>query len=191
MLPTVVKDRQQPRAPGSRKPGSDRARMGIHFELILNSLTPRQPQRRGRGRTSPTQRCGARDLRPGAVLCPAVRRGALQTARRAAPASTSGRPGAAAPWCGPLAPAPAAATPGPGVQSSLRARKQDRGPRGLSGHRPGGRARTEVSSAYGCPRAPPCAHLHLHLGTERLRGPGLPGWIWLSWHRAPPGIWGT
>lgn len=146
-------------------------RMRIHFELILNSVTPGQPQRRGRGRTSPTQRCGARDLRPGAVLCPAVRRGALQTARRAAPASTSGRPGAAAPGCGPLAPAPAAATPGPGVQTRLRAGKQDRGPRGLSGHRPGGKGRGPRSALHmGAPAPRPA---RTYISTWAPKGSGV------------------
>lgn len=59
--------------------------MQIPFQLTLNFLTPTQgqPPQRVRGRAFPTQRCGARDLRPGAVLYPAVRRGALQTARTA------------------------------------------------------------------------------------------------------------
>lgn len=110
---TLVKGRQQSRVPASGKPVSDRARRRIHLDLTLNSLTGGQPRQRRRGAGLP-RRGGAR----GAVLLPAVRRGALQTALASAPASGSWRPGALATACAVLAPHPASATPGPRVRAS-------------------------------------------------------------------------
>lgn len=93
--------------------------------------------------------------------------------------------------CVALAQAPALATPGLGTRTRLRARKQDRGPPGLPNTPQVVVERAQVRFPNGYPRAPPCArsHLHLHLGTERLQGLGLPGWTWLSQHWTLPGIW--
>ena len=83
------------------------------MDLTLNSLTGAQPRQRRRGAGLP-RRGGAR----GAVLLPAVRRGALQTALASAPASGPWRPGALATACAVLAPTPPPPPPGPRVRAS-------------------------------------------------------------------------
>lgn len=102
------------------------------------------------------------DLRPGAVLSRAGRLGALQTVRCATPASSYGRPGAAAPSCAALAPTSAPARPGPPAQTNLPAADANEVDGGPQGH-PLAPCRTRT-------------HSHLHLRTESLRGPRLPGW---------------
>lgn len=167
--------------------------MRINFELILNSVTSSQPQQRERGRASPTQRCGAGPRGPERFCAPPSGGGHCRPrgVLRPVPSSSSARPGAAAPRCVALAQAAALATPGPGARTGLRARKQDRGPRGLPNTPQVVVEQAQVRSPNGCPRAAPCArsHLHLHLSTKRLQGLGLPGWTWLSQHWTLPGIW--
>lgn len=170
--------------------------MRIHFQLILNSVTPPQPQQRERGRASPTQRCDA---------------GTRGPERFCAPPSGGGH-------CRPrgvLRPAPCALfqlrAPG-GCCASVRRslavpgprhawlRSADQTPRaeagsgstGPAGHPQVVVARARVCSPNECPRTPPSALralTHLHFGTDRLQGLGLLGWTRLSRYRTQPGIW--
>lgn len=129
---------------------------------FLNTGSASAGRKRGESRT---QRCGAVrlwDLRPGAVLSRAGRLGALQTVRCATPASSYGRPGAAAPSCAALAPTSAPVRPGPPAQTNLPAGDANEVDRGPQGH-PLAPCRTRT-------------HSHLHLRTESLRGLRLPGW---------------
>lgn len=82
------------RAPGGKKPVSDRTRLRIHLELMVNFVILGQPPQ-GRRVMRLARRGAARHpaLRPPAVLSRAGRLGALQTARGTAPASSSRRPG--------------------------------------------------------------------------------------------------
>ena len=155
------------RAPGGKKPVSDRTRLRIHLELMINFLTLGQPPQGRRG-TRLARRGAARHpaLRPPADLSRTGRLGALQTARGTAPASSSRRPGAAAPRCAALAPALAPATSWPlsTDQPSRRdAENADPGPRDN-------------------PPRPARSHLHLHLGTEKFQEPRLPGWTRQAQH---------
>lgn len=147
-------------APGGKKPVSDRTRLRIRLELMVNFVTLGQPPQGRRG-TRLARRGTARHpaLRPPADLSRTGRLGALQTARGTAPASSSRRPGAAAPRCAALAPALAPATSRPlsTDQPSRRdAENADPGPRDN-------------------PPRPARSHLHLHFGTEKFQEPRLPG----------------
>lgn len=157
--------------------------MRIHFQLILNSVTPPQPQRRERGRASPTQRCDA---------------GTRGPERFCAPPSGGGH-------CRPrgvLRPAPCALfqlrAPG-GCCASVRRslavpgprhawlRSADQTPRaeagsgstGPAGHPQVVVARARVCSPNECPRTP-----HPALRPARAHTSPL-------WHRQAPGTWSS
>lgn len=187
--------------------------LGCHSTALgpdLNSVNPGSASAERKGARVARQRC-APGPTPGAVLCPAVRRGALQTVGRPAPASASGARGP------PLLRAPLSSLPRPRPWPPANPEhRPTSSPRGCGGSwigPPGAcadtppppprvvGARALVGSVPGCPppRSPPLARSHsqLHLGTERLRGPSLRGgpgrpgtgsrhWIWglrLVWLR--------
>lgn len=185
IIPSSYERRQQSRAPRSGRPGGDRAGGATALGPDLKPLTAGQPLRRERGRTSP--RSGARRDRRREPSCARPSGGGHCRPRaNPAPASASGARGP------PLRRAPLPSRsgpshyprPGPGALTSLlparRPGKPDRAARVLRGHPPSGRC-----AGPGRLCAPPSArsHSHLHLGTERLQAPGLPGWAW------PPPLW--
>lgn len=130
--------------------------MRIHFELILNSVTPSQPQQRERGRTSPTQRCGVGTRGP-ERFCAAPSGGGHCRPRgvlRPAPSSSFARPGAAA------------------LRTRLRARKQDPGPPGLPDTSQVVVARARVRFPNGRPPRPALRALTLTSPLRHRKAPG-------------------
>lgn len=93
LSPLATRGGSSPELPGTG--GQDVTELGCHSTALgpdLNSVNPGSASAERKGARVARQRC-APGPTPGAVLCPAVRRGALQTVGRPAPASASGARG--------------------------------------------------------------------------------------------------